>query len=161
VQAVPGLLDGGTPMTSRRAFLQGTPGALAGLAFVGCDLMAAAPARAQARRREVMVGGKRVKTVDVHAHCAVPEAMALMGLKIGGPSYRPELHMASEVGVRLRAMDEQGIDVEALSINPYWYKADRDLARRIITLQNEKLAGAGAANSDRLFAITTARRQHR
>ena len=50
-------------MTSRRAFLQSTAGALAGLAFVGCDLMTAAPAQAQARRREVMVGGTRVKTV--------------------------------------------------------------------------------------------------
>src|SRR5205809_338731 len=122
-------------MTSRRAFLQSSAGSLAGIAFVGCDLMAAAPAQAQARRREVMVGGKRVKTEDVHAHCAVLETMALMGLKIGGPTYRPELHVASEVGVRLRAMDEQGIDVEALSINPYWYKVDRDLARQIIKLQ--------------------------
>jgi len=147
-------------MTTRRAFLQTTAGALAGIAFVGCDLMAAAPAQAQARRREVMVGGKRVKTVDVHAHCAVPEAMALMGLKIGGPTYRPELHVASEVGVRLRAMDEQGIDVEALSINPYWYKVDRDLARQIIKLQNEKLAEACAANPDRFVAFATVALQH-
>src|SRR5438552_6768811 len=147
-------------MTSRRAFLQGTAGALAGLAFVGCDLMTAAPAQAQARRREVVVGGTRVKTVDVHAHCAVPEAMALMGLKIGGPTYRPELHVASEVGVRLRAMDEQGIDVEALSINPYWYKADRDLARQIIKLQNEKLAETCAANPDRFVAFATVALQH-
>jgi hypothetical protein len=62
----------------------------------------------------VVVGGRRVKTVDVHAHCAVPEAMALMGM--GGPS--EGLHLGPE---RLRAMDAQGIDVEALSSNPYWY----------------------------------------
>ena len=37
-------------------------------------------------------------------------------------------------------MDEQGIDVEALSINPYWYGADRDVARELIAIQNEKLA---------------------
>src|SRR5438552_1164492 len=147
-------------MTSRRAFLQGTAGALAGLAFVGCDLMAAAPAQAQARRREVLVGGKRVKTVDVHAHCDVPEGMALMGVEIGGPTYRAELHVASEVGTRLRAMDEQGIDVEALSINPYWYKADRDLARQIIKLQNEKLAEACATNPDRFVAFATVALQH-
>ncbi len=67
-------------MTTRRGFLEITAGALAGIAFVGCDLMAAAPARAQARRREVVVNGRRAKTVDVHAHCAVLEAMALMGL---------------------------------------------------------------------------------
>ena len=72
-------------MTNRREFLQSTAGALTGLVFVGCDLMAATPARAQTRRREVVVNGKRVKTVDVHAHCAVPEALALMNLKLAGP----------------------------------------------------------------------------
>src|SRR3954462_6849306 len=116
-------------MTNRREFLQTTAGALSGLMFVGCDLMAAAPARAQTRRREVVVNGKRVKTVDVHAHCAVPEALALMNLKLAGPGLRPDLDMVSQVAVRLQAMDEQGIDVEALSINPNWYKTDRDLAK--------------------------------
>src|SRR3989441_7575088 len=146
--------------TTRREFLLTTGGALAGLAFVGCDLMAAAPARAQARRREVLVSGKRVKTVDVHAHCAVPEALALMNLKLGGPLYRPDLSMATEVSTRLRAMDEQGIDVEALSINPNWYKADRDLARQIIKIQNEKLAEACAANPERFVAFATVALQY-
>jgi hypothetical protein len=58
-------------MTTGRAFL-------AGIVFVGCDLVASAPARAQAPRRQVVVSGKRAKVVDVHAHCAVPEALALM-----------------------------------------------------------------------------------
>ena len=39
-------------MATRREFLQTGAGALAGLAFVGCDLLAAAPARARTRRRE-------------------------------------------------------------------------------------------------------------
>src|SRR5213594_3924733 len=152
---------GGPAMTTtRREFLQTTGGALAGLTFVGCELMAAAPARAQARRREVVVSGRRVRTVDVHAHCAVPEALALMNLKLGGPSLRPDLHMATEVSTRLRAMDEQGIDVEALSINPNWYAADRDLARQIIKLQNEKLAEACAANPERFVAFATVALQY-
>ncbi len=88
-------------MTTRREFLGTTAGALAGIAFVGCDLLAAAPARAQALRRETMVAGKRVKVVDVHAHCAVPEAMSLMGLKLGGPSLRPDLHMATTASERI------------------------------------------------------------
>src|SRR5947208_13441124 len=146
--------------TTRREFLLTTSGALAGLAFVGCELMAAAPARAQARRREVVVSGRRVRTVDVHAHCAVPEALALMNLKLGGPSLRPDLHMATEVSTRLRAMDEQGIDVEALSINPNWYAADRDLARQIIKLQNEKLAEACAANPEPFGPFATVALQH-
>ena len=147
-------------MTNRREFLQSTAGALTGLVFVGCDLMAAAPARAQARRREVVVNGKRVKTVDVHAHCAVPEALSLMNLKLAGPGLRPDLDMASQVAVRLQAMDEQGIDVEALSINPNWYKTDRDLAKQIIKIQNEKLAEACAANPERFVAFATVALQH-
>jgi len=147
-------------MTTRREFLGTTAGVLAGVAFVGCDLMAAAPARAQARRREVVVAGRRVKTVDVHAHCAIPEAMALMNLKIGGPQYRTDLPMPAEVAVRLRAMDEQGIDIQALSINPYWYKADRDLAKQIIKIQNEKLADACAAHPERFVAFATVALQH-
>ena len=155
----PGRLDGAhltttedAAMTTRRELLSMGVGALAGLAFVGCPLLATSPARGQARRREVMVGGRRAKTVDVHAHCAVPEAMALMNLKIGaaGSPLPPVLHVATQAPDRLRAMDEQGIDVEALSINPYWYKADRDLARQIIRIQNEKLAEACAAHPDRL-----------
>ena len=147
-------------MDTRREFLQSAAGALGGLVFVGCNLMPAAPARAQARRREVMVGGRRVKTVDVHAHCAVPEALALLGQKLGGPALRPELDMATQVSVRLQAMDEQGIDVEALSINPNWYKADRDLARQVIAVQNEKLAAACAANPERFVAFATVALQH-
>src|SRR5438270_12611401 len=119
-------------MSTRREFVEGAAGA-AGIAFVACNPTSAAPVQAQVRRREVVVSGRRVKTVDVHAHCAVPEAMALMGLKV-----EPQTLIMGQD--RIRAMDEQGIDVEALSINPYWYKAERDLARQLIKLQNEKLA---------------------
>src|SRR5213594_4733890 len=149
-------------MSTRREFLGTTAGALAGLAFVGCDLLAARPARAQGRRRETMVGGKRVKVIDVHAHCAVAEAMALVGMKLGDPTpaTRPELNMITSVSGRLRAMDEQGIDMEALSINPYWYKAERDLARELIRIQNEKLAEACAANPERFVAFATVALQH-
>jgi aminocarboxymuconate-semialdehyde decarboxylase len=135
-----------------------------GIAFVGCGLLSATPAHAPApsaapagRRREVMVGGRRVKTIDIHAHCAVPEAMALLELKMGQPGsqWPPVLHMATQVADRLRAMDEQGIDVEALSINPVWYKADRDVAAKLITIQNEKLAEACAANPDRFVAFAS------
>src|SRR5437016_4861502 len=103
-------------MTTRREFVS-QAAALTGIAFMGCDGLPAARAQAP-RRREVVVSGRRVKTVDVHAHCGVPEAMALMGLKLAPAS----LVMADE---RIRRMDEQGIDVEALSINPYWYALER------------------------------------
>src|SRR5215468_1645486 len=146
-------------MSTRREFVEGAAGA-AGIAFVACNMTGIAPVQAQGRRREVVVNGKRVKTVDIHAHCAVPEALALMGQKLGGPSLRPDLDMATQVSVRLAAMDEQGIDVEALSINPSWYKLDRDLAKQVCQVQNEKLAAACAANPDRFVAFATVALQH-
>ena len=142
-------------MNTRREFIEESAGAVAGLAFVGCGLADAASVQAQTRRREVVVNGRRVKTVDVHAHCSVPEAMALMNLKVA-----PETLLMSKASDRIRAMDEQGIDVEALSINPYWYKADRDVARQVIRVQNEKLAEACAANPDRFVAFASVALQH-
>ena len=63
-------------------------------------------------------------------------------------------------------MDEQGIDVEALSINPFWYKAERDLAGEVVRINNEKLAEL-CATTARPFrrvrvgrlAVSRARRQ--
>ena len=147
-------------MTTRREFLESSAGTLAGIAFTGCSLLAAAPAGAQARRRQTVVAGKRVKVVDVHAHCAVPEAMALMGLKMGGPTFRPDLHLASTLSGRIAVMDAQGIDVQVLSINPYWYKAERDLSEALIRLQNEKLAETCAADPDRFVALASVALQH-
>jgi aminocarboxymuconate-semialdehyde decarboxylase len=148
-------------MTTRRELLKWSTGALGGLAFVGCDLMFAAPARARERRREVVVNGRRARTVDLHAHCAVPEALALMSLKLAaGSGLPPILDLATQMSERLGAMDEQGIDVEALSINPFWYQADRDLAKQIVTIQNEKLAEACAVSPDRFVALATVALQH-
>src|SRR5438094_3224967 len=141
-------------MSTRREFVEGAAGA-AGIAFVTCNLTSAAPVQAQVRRREVVVNGRRVKTVDVHGNCAVPEAMALIGRKV-----EPQTLLMSQPADRIRAMDEQGIDVEARSINPYWYKADRDVARELIRIQNEKLAEACAANPDRFVAFATVALQH-
>src|SRR2546422_6474027 len=142
-------------MNTRREFIEESAGAMAGIAFVGCGLADAASAQAQTRRREVVVNGRRVKTVDVHAHCGVPEAMALMNLKVA-----PELLLMAKASDRIRAMDEQGIDVEALSINAYWYTADRDVATQLIKIQNEKLAEACAANPDRFVAFASVALQY-
>ncbi|HET6366335.1 MAG TPA: amidohydrolase family protein [Pseudomonadales bacterium] len=125
-----------------------------GVAFVGCG-PSGAQTQAKGRQREVVVGGRPVKTVDIHAHCGLPAAMALMGLK-----FTTDALLMSRPEDRLRAMDEQGIDVEALSINPYWYKADRDLAQQLIRMQNESLAEACGANPDRFVAFASVALQH-
>ncbi len=139
---------------TRRDFIEEV--AVAGIAFVACGMQGGVGgAQAQPRRREVVVNGKRVKTVDVHAHCAVPDAMALMGLKVTGQPNLPNVLVMTQAAERIRAMDEQGIDVEALSINAYWYKADRDVAQKVIAIQNEKLAEACAANPERFVAFAS------
>ncbi|MFZ0853375.1 MAG: amidohydrolase family protein [Hyphomicrobiaceae bacterium] len=142
-------------MATRRDFLQATAGAITGLVFTDCHLRIAPRAQAQTRRREVVVNGRRVRTVDIHAHCAVPEALALMNLKLGGPGLRPDLDTEAELAVRLQAMDEKGVDVEALSINPNWYGVDREIAQKVINIQNERLAEVCAKHSERFVAFAT------
>jgi len=118
------------------------------------------------KRRQIVIGGHRVKTVDVHTHTFVPEATALLastGIEkqadagaralAGGGTTSPDL---IPVGPRrLQKMDEDGIDVQALSINAFWYSVDRDLAGRLIDLQNQKLAAMCAAYPDRFVAFAT------
>jgi aminocarboxymuconate-semialdehyde decarboxylase len=134
-------------MPSRRQFLS------TAVMFSSCSLLRA-QAPAAVRRRAVIVAGRRVKTVDVHAHCVVPEAVALMGNRSRTQS---DLRVTAD---RLRVMDDQGIDVEALSINPFWYATDRDLAAKIIQVQNEKLAAICAEHPDRFVAYATVALQH-
>src|SRR5205807_7210082 len=62
----------------------------------------------------------------------------------------------TEVGERrIKEMDAQGIDMEALSINPAWYRADRDVATKVIDIQNEALAGFCAKYPDRFVAFAS------
>ena len=110
---------------------------------------------AHGRRWEVVIAGKRAKTVDVHAHCIVPEAARVINHPLEAPGL-----LWSNVGVRLAEMDRSGVDVEALSINPYWYRAERDAAAELIRLNNEALAGFCAGNPDRFVAFATASIQY-
>ena len=66
--------------TNRREFLSDVARA-AGLVFVGCGVTdAAAPRgqRATGPRRTVAINGRRIRTVDIHAHCAVSTANDLL-----------------------------------------------------------------------------------
>jgi aminocarboxymuconate-semialdehyde decarboxylase len=150
-------------MQVRGEFIKRSAGAMPGLVFTGCSLASAAPAPARGkpkpagRRREVVVAGRRVKTIDVHAHCVIPEALALLGKRLEdqrGPGI-------AEVGSRrIREMDEQGIDMEALSINPQWYTAERDLAAQVVKIQNEKLAEFCGTYPERFVAFASVALQY-
>ena len=153
-------------MRNRRQFLHGMAGAsLAAICGRGaCGLLQAAPPQARpaaAKHKPVMVGGKRIRTVDVHAHINVPEVadflkgtslaeagvIALQGLGYGNPPLGD---------ARLAIMDKEGIDVQAVSVNAFWYGADRDLSTRLIDFQNQKLAAMiQSAPKDRFAAYGT------
>src|SRR6516165_10485291 len=114
------------PMTTnRREFLHHAAGALSGLAFVGCGLTSPAFSQEALRRREVVVNGRRVRTGELHAHCHFPEANALLGLKVQFPSL-----VISPAPIK--AIDEQGIDIAPLSLNPLLSSnAEHDLADQV------------------------------
>ncbi|WP_426409966.1 amidohydrolase family protein [Bradyrhizobium ganzhouense] len=144
-------------MNSRRHFLKSATAA-AGMVFCGCGLTRAAHAEpGRAARLPVMLNGKRVKTIDVHSHCLFHKATALIGEEAAGLT--PPLNNAQEVYLnieqRLKAMDAQAIDMEVLSINPFWYGKDRDLAEKIVTIQNEQLAELVASHRDRFAAFAS------
>jgi aminocarboxymuconate-semialdehyde decarboxylase len=142
-------------MATRRAFLRGA--AAGGIVFCSCGLLDAARAQQPAAKRlPVIVRGKRVKTIDVHAHCLFPEAGELMGkeaLSVAGPIWVESRFL--DVNERIKNMDTMGIDMEVLSINPFWYHKDRDTAAAVVKLHNEKLAGVCAAHPDRLAAFAS------
>ena len=114
---------------------------------------------AQSPRRQVVVGGKRVTVVDAHAHCVIPVDDILKGTPLaqqgggaGGNVLGPQ---------RLQIMDQQGVDIQALTINGFWwYAADRELAQAIVRAQNEGLAAWVAAHRDRFVAIASVALQH-
>lgn len=120
-------------------------------------MLSAWQAQTTPARRRVTLGGRRVRTVDVHAHTAVPDA--LVDIVRGTPleqTVRGQMNGNLVMSdARLRAMDAQGIDVEVLTINAYWYGADRALASRLISAQNEALAKVAAAHPDRFVALAS------
>ncbi|MGH8803118.1 MAG: amidohydrolase family protein [Polaromonas sp.] len=98
-----------------------------------------------------------MKTIDVHAHCYVPEALALMGADAKGvlPTVKGQQEHFIVIADRLAAMDAMGIDMEVLSINPFWYRRDRVNAAAIVQVQNAKLSELCAAQPDRFAAFAS------
>src|SRR3981081_646826 len=138
-------------MTSRRNFLKGA--AATGIAFCSCGMLDAAHAQSKAPRLPVKVAGKRVLTVAAHAHCYFRETINLMGDaadKVLPPVKGVPEHFIV-IEQRLKEMDAMAIDMEVLSVNPFWYGKDRDKAVEIVKVQNEKLAEL-CASRPKLFS---------
>ena len=141
-------------MTTRRDFLKAGATA-AGIVFCGCGLVHNANAQQSRQKLPVSVDGKRVKTIDIHSHCHFREAGALLGADAGKYQLPPVNGAAEafiEIDKRLAAMDAQAVDMEVLSINPFWYDRDRDLAGKIVKIQNEKLAELCGSKPERFAA---------
>ena len=142
-------------MTTRRNFMTGA--AATGIAFCGCGLGTAARAQPGSPRLPVKIGGKRVLTVDVHSHCYFHEAIALMGDaadKVLPPVKGVPEHFIV-IEQRLKEMDAMAIDMEILSINPFWYGKDRDTAAAIVKVQNDRLAELCASRPERFGAFAS------
>jgi aminocarboxymuconate-semialdehyde decarboxylase len=143
-----------------------TAGAMPPVVFTGCEFVEAAEATRLAaaggaaggaaqpsgRRREVVFKGRRIKTIDVHAHCLIPAGMSVLGMN-AADHHQKNIVLVPED--RIRAMDEQGIDIEALSINPFWYKADRDKVAEVVRINNEGLAELCGRHPDRFVAFAS------
>src|SRR5262249_61812235 len=68
---------------------------------------------------------------------------------------RGQGRMAITVAERLGAMDEQGIDMEVLSINPSWYRLEREIVEKAIRINNEGLADLCGKHPDRFAALAS------
>ncbi len=140
-------------MSTRRAFLK------TGVVFCSCALLNAAHAQqAGARSLPISINGKRVKTIDIHSHCHFREAGALLGADAAAvqvPLVNGAEEAFIEIDKRLKVMDAQAVDMEVLSINPFWYGKDRELAGQIVKIQNEKLAELCASKPDRFAAFAS------
>ena len=143
-------------MTTRRNFMK-SAGSLAGLVFCGCGLPTDAHAQKAPARLPVMVKGKRIKTIDVHTHCFFQQAIDLMGedAKNVPPPVKGVKEHFIVIEQRLKEMDEMAIDMEVLSINPFWYRKERDVAEAICKINNEKLAELCGSKPDRFAAFAS------
>jgi len=151
-------------MRDRRDFLKTVAGATTGMLLTGNALagstLQGGPAvpTAPVKRREVSIAGRRVKVVDVHAHCVIPEVWDVVKDTPLAANAAPRARGPNLMGPdRVRAIDQLGVDVQVLSINGYWFygAADRDLAAKIVRLHDEKLAEWCAAHADRYVYLSS------
>ena len=137
-----------------------------GLWFCGCAGMPIVPGgggAAAPNRAPLLIRGKSARTVDIHAHCYFQPAIDLMGADakavlppVKGVAEHFLKNTADDVlAQRLAAMDRMGIDMQVLSINPFWYKKDRDTAEAICRIHNESLAEICALHPKRFAAFAS------
>jgi len=146
-----------------------------GVEFVGCELSYHADKPAFEKNpttlesqthRPVIVNGKRMLAIDVHAHCQIIDAWPLVEGRpeLGGKNpYDDEgKERVADIPTRIAEMDAMGLDMQALSVTTFLHFnwAERDLAEALVKVQNEKLAEISAAYPDRFVAFAVVSMQH-
>jgi aminocarboxymuconate-semialdehyde decarboxylase len=137
-------------MLNRRAFFKGIAGAAAGLVTAG-DASVVSSAQAPRARRQVMIGGRRARVIDVHSHWDMP-----LGAVVKGTPYE-KYATGPGLDERIPIMDKMGIDVAAISVNDFWWYEikDQGLARAICNFHNETLAMWSRMHPDRIVGMAS------
>ena len=142
--------------SSRRDFITST-----GLAFCSCAFASRSAKAFALQRRQIAVGGQRVRTIDMHAHVFIDEAWPLVkdfpqtDKAMANLGRSPMAIDQQTMDARFRLMDQMGIDVHVISVHPsqFLYFLEPDLAARIVKMQNEKIAALVAAHKDRFVGM--------
>jgi len=152
-------------VTHRRDILRHSAGIVTGIALAGCTALEATRDKdsrdvvaTRSPRGPLFIDGKRIKTIDVHGHCYVAEALALLTaneVKATMPPVKGVPEHFINIDTRLAAMDAMRIDMQIVSINPFWYRRDKAITERIVQIQNEKMAELCAKSPERLGAFAS------
>jgi aminocarboxymuconate-semialdehyde decarboxylase len=127
------------------------------------------------RWRTSSVARPPVRTIDVHTHILVPESAEMTR-----PHFKPEMDPRTfysspvtkdlnqrfyglvqdkytDPDTRIADMDAMGIDVQLIGLSPfhYFYWADAELAPRVASLQNERIAQTVRINPRRFVGLGT------
>ena len=148
---------------SRRRFL--STSLSTGVAVCGCQW---AGAQESVSRGPTVIGGRRLTTVDMHAHLLVPEVWPLLESyeraesDIGAFLRSPMAQGLISLEQRIATMDRQGIDIQVLTLHFQhqhdW--ADEELATRLIRVLNQQMAEEVSRMPDRLIGMGAVSLQH-
>ena len=145
-------------MRDRRDFFRMLVNGAAGACVMSPGATGAA-FQAQSPRRQVTVGGRRIRVIDVHAHCVIPVADIVKGTplaKMGGGARRRHPRPAAPAGHGSAGRRRPGAEHQRLLV-----VCGRPRPRgKIVRAQNEGLAKWVAAHPDRFVALASVALQH-
>ena len=136
-------------MPNRRQFIKTVGGAAAAMYIANRGALTNVEGQA---RRQIMIGGRRVRVVDVHNHWDMPLPMDI----VKGTPFE-ERAKGPSLDDRVGILDKLGIDIAAVSVNDFWWydTNDRGLARAVCSHHNETLAKWNRMHPDRLVGMAS------